>query len=76
MALGLRLVDEVSDDLRPPLRAFRGYIDTLVANWELLDPSQRDELLGCALRSADELEGAIQALEARLEAVDLQAAAP
>jgi K+-sensing histidine kinase KdpD len=73
MALGLRLSDEVSGDLRPPLRAFKAYIETLVANWDLLDPSQRDELLVSALKRADELELTIQALEARLEAADMQA---
>jgi K+-sensing histidine kinase KdpD len=72
MALGLRLSDEVSGDLRPPLRAFKAYIETLVANWDLLDPSQRDELLVSALKRADELELTIQALEARLEAADMQ----
>jgi K+-sensing histidine kinase KdpD len=75
MALGLRLSDEVSGDLRPPLRAFKAYIETLVANWDLLDPSQRDELLVSALKRADELELTIQALEARLEAADMQALA-
>ena len=72
MALGLRLSDEVSGDLRPPLRAFKAYIETLVTNWDLLDPSQRDELLQSALKRVDELEVTIQALEARLEAAEVQ----
>jgi hypothetical protein len=75
MPLGLRLSDEVANDLRPPLRAFRAYVETLLANWEVLDPSQRDELLGSALRRADELELSLEALEARLEAADLHALA-
>lgn len=76
MALGMRLSDEVSGDLRPPLRAFKAYLETLMANWDLLDPSQRDELLVAALKRADELEVNIQALEARLEAADMQRLQP
>jgi K+-sensing histidine kinase KdpD len=67
----LGLVDEACSDLRPPLRAFRACIETLLVNWELLDPSQRDELLGSALSRADELGRSIEALEARLEAAAL-----
>jgi hypothetical protein len=69
VALGLRLVDEVVHELWAPLRACKVCIETLLANWELLDPSQRDELLAAALKRADELEYSLQALEARLEAV-------
>jgi hypothetical protein len=68
MALGLTIVDEVASDLLPPLRAVKAYIETLWVNWELLDPAQREELLCSALRRSDELEYAIHALEARLEA--------
>ena len=70
MALGLSLVDEMSSDLRPPLRAVKAYLETLWVNWKVLDPAQRDELLSSALRRADELEYTVAALEARLQAAD------
>jgi K+-sensing histidine kinase KdpD len=76
VALGLLLVDEVAHELRAPLRACKACIETLLANWELLDPSQRDELLAAALKRTDELEYSLQALEARLEAVDERALTP
>jgi K+-sensing histidine kinase KdpD len=76
VALGLRLVDEVAHELWAPLRACKACIETLLANWELLDPSQRDELLAAALKRADELEYSLQALEARIEAVDEHALTP
>ncbi len=68
--LGLRLIDEVSNDLRPPLTVIKGCAETVLSNWEELDPGERDELLGAALRGADELVVSIEALESRLEAVD------
>jgi K+-sensing histidine kinase KdpD len=70
--LGLRLVDEVSDDLRTPITIIKGCIETVLANPDQLDASQRDELLRSALRGADHLVATVQALEARLEAADHQ----
>lgn len=69
-ALGLRLIDEVSHDLRPPVAVIKGCLETVLSNWDLLDASQREELLAAALRSADELVSGVEMLEARLEAVE------
>jgi K+-sensing histidine kinase KdpD len=68
--LGLKLIDEVSNDLRPPITVIKGCVETVLSNWHQLDPEARDELLGAALHGADELVVSLEALEARLEAVD------
>jgi K+-sensing histidine kinase KdpD len=69
-ALGLSLVDEVSQDLRPPLTIVKGCLETVLSNWDALDVSQRSELLGAALKSADDLTASIELLEARLLAME------
>jgi K+-sensing histidine kinase KdpD len=69
-ALGLSLVDEVSQDLRPPLTIVKGCLETVLSNWDALDVSQRSELLGAALKSADDLTASIELLEARLLAIE------
>ncbi|HEX2235771.1 MAG TPA: hypothetical protein VHK89_05810 [Actinomycetota bacterium] len=69
-ALGLSLVDEVSQDLRPPLTIVKGCLETVLSNWDALDGSQRSELLGAALKSADDLTASIELLEARLLAIE------
>jgi K+-sensing histidine kinase KdpD len=68
--LGLGLVDEVTNDLRPPLTVVKGSLETVLSNWEVLDASQREELLGAALKSANELASGVEMLEARLGAVE------
>jgi K+-sensing histidine kinase KdpD len=69
-ALGLKLIDEVSTDLRPPVTVIKGCLETVLSNWDLLDGSQRQELLATALKGADELVAGVEMLEARLEAVE------
>ena len=68
--LGLNLVDEVSSDLRPPLGAIRGCVAAVLSEWDALDDARREELLASALEGANELAACLQALEARLEAID------
>jgi K+-sensing histidine kinase KdpD len=68
--LGLSILDEVSNDLRSPLTVVKGCVETVLANWDELDRSERDELLGAALNSAEELVVSVEALEARLQVVD------
>jgi K+-sensing histidine kinase KdpD len=69
-ALGLSLVDEVSQDLRPPLTIVKGCLETVLSNWDVLDATQRSELLKAALKSADDLTASVELLEARLLAVE------
>lgn len=69
-ALGLSLVDEVSQDLRPPLTIVKGCLETVLSNWQVLDATQRSELLKAALKSADDLTASVELLEARLLAVE------
>jgi K+-sensing histidine kinase KdpD len=69
-ALGLSLVDEVSHDLRPPLTIVKGCLETVLSNWDVLDATQRSELLKAALKSADDLTASVELLEARLLAVE------
>ncbi|MFN2490518.1 MAG: hypothetical protein ABR529_12425 [Actinomycetota bacterium] len=73
--LGLRLVDEVSNDLRFPITVVKGCVETVRNNWEVLDAEGREELLSAALKSADELIVSVEALEARLEVIDQALAA-
>lgn len=68
--LGLGLVDEVSNDLRQPITVIKGCVETVMSRWDDLGPAQRRELLGTALEGADHLVLSLEALEARLEAVD------
>ncbi len=68
--LGLGLVDEVSNDLRQPITVIKGCVETVLSRWDELDPAQRRELLGAALEGTDHLVLSLEALEARLEAVD------
>jgi K+-sensing histidine kinase KdpD len=68
--LGLGLVDEVTNDLRPPLTVIKGCLETVLANWDTLDDAQREELLSAALKGADDLVAGVGMLEARLEAVE------
>jgi K+-sensing histidine kinase KdpD len=68
--LGLQLVDEVSNDLRPPATIIKGCLETVLSNWDLLDASQRAELLNAALKGADELIVGVEMLEARMQAVE------
>jgi K+-sensing histidine kinase KdpD len=74
-ALGLSLVDEVSQDLRPPLTIVKGCLETVLSNWDVLDATQRSELLKAALKSADDLTASVELLEARLLAVEQARAA-
>ena len=64
------LADEVSNDLRQPITVIKGCVETVLARWDELGPGQRRELLGAALQGADHLVVSLEALEARLEAVD------
>jgi K+-sensing histidine kinase KdpD len=68
--LGLGLVDEVSNDLRPPLTVIKGCVETVLLSWDQLEGAQRKELLTAALEGAEELVTSMEALEARLQAVD------
>ena len=68
--LGFGLVDEVSNDLRQPITVIKGCVETVMSRWDDLGPAQRRELLGAALEGADHLVLSLEALEARLEAVD------
>jgi signal transduction histidine kinase len=70
------LVASVSHDLRTPLAALRGYLDTLILKEGKLEPERQHEYLSVALRHADRLEHLIDdlfelaKLEARLEPPD------
>ena len=68
--LGLGLADEVSNDLRQPITVIKGCVETVLSRWDDLVPAQRRELLSAALQGADHLVLSLEALEARLEAVD------
>ena len=68
--LGLGLADEVSNDLRQPITVIKGCVETVLSRWDDLVPTQRRELLNAALQGADHLVLSLEALEARLEAVD------
>ena len=68
--LGLGLADEVSNDLRQPITVIKGCVETVLSRWDDLVPAQRRELLNAALQGADHLVLSLEALEARLEAVD------
>jgi len=68
--LGLGLADEVSNDLRQPITVIKGCVETVLSRWDDLVPDQRWELLNAALQGADHLVLSLEALEARLEAVD------
>jgi K+-sensing histidine kinase KdpD len=68
--LGMGLADEVSNDLRQPITVIKGCVETVLSRWDDLEPSQRRELLAAALQGADHLVVSLEALEARLEAVD------
>lgn len=67
------LVASVSHDLRTPLAALRGYLDTLILKQGKLEPERQREYLSVALRHADRLGRLIDdlfelaKLEARLE---------
>jgi len=68
------LVAQVSHDLRTPLAAVTGYLETLSMKAEAVDPEQRAEYLAIALRQSRRLGSMVEALFelARLEARDLQ----
>ena len=65
------LADEVSNDLRQPITVIKGCVETVLSRWDELGPGQREELLSAALQGTDHLVVSLEALEARLEAVDL-----
>ena len=65
----MKLADEVSQDLRPPLTVIRGCLETVVSHWDVLDATQRAELLDAALKGAEDLACSVEMLEARLVAV-------
>ena len=68
------LVAQVSHDLRTPLAAVTGYLETLSMKSGTVDDVRRAEYLEIALRQARRLGGMVDALFelARLEARDLQ----
>lgn len=68
------LVAQVSHDLRTPLAAVTGYLETLSMKAEAVDPEQRAEYLAIALRQSRRLGSMVEALFelARLEARDLR----
>ena len=68
------LVAQVSHDLRTPLAAVTGYLETLRMKSASLDEGRREEYLDIALRQARRLGGMVDALFdlARLEARDLE----
>jgi hypothetical protein len=69
-ALGLGLGDEVANDLHPPVTAIRACLEAVLTPSADLSPRARDGLVGAALREAETLAVALEALEARLEVVD------
>ena len=56
------LVGNVSHDLRTPLTAIRGFLETLVGHHNTLSPAERDDFLRTALRSAEALQSLIDDL--------------
>lgn len=48
-------VANVSHDLRTPTGAIQGYLETLTLRWKKLEPADRDQFLGSALRQAERL---------------------
>ena len=65
------LADEVSNDLRQPITVIKGCVETVLSRWDELSPVQRKELLSAALQATDHLVVSLEALEARLDVVDL-----
>lgn len=66
------MVAQVSHDLRTPLAALHGYLETLSMKAETLDARERDEYLAVALRQSDHLKRMLEDLFelAHLEARD------
>jgi len=56
------LITNVSHDLRTPIAALQGYLDTLVLKKADLSPAERDEYLGIALRQSERLGKLVQEL--------------
>ena len=52
----------VSHELRTPLTAAKGFVDTVLYQWDRLDEDRRKELLGRASRNAEELTRLIDKL--------------
>ncbi|MET0070250.1 MAG: HAMP domain-containing sensor histidine kinase [Candidatus Thiodiazotropha sp.] len=68
------LVAQVSHDLRTPLAALHGYLETVNMKGEELDEARRDEYLAIALNQSERLKGMVEELFelAQLEARDTQ----
>jgi signal transduction histidine kinase len=56
------LIANVSHDLRTPLVSMRGYLELLAAKGETLDPDQRREYLGIAVRQSEHLTALVDEL--------------
>ncbi len=65
-------VAHISHDLRTPLTALHGYLETLRLKWESLSESQRSEHIGSALNQSDRLRRLVDQLFelAKLDARD------
>ncbi|MBT3064346.1 MAG: HAMP domain-containing sensor histidine kinase [Candidatus Thiodiazotropha sp.] len=68
------LVAQVSHDLRTPLAALHGYLETVNMKGEELNEERRDEYLAIALNQSERLKGMVEELFelAQLEARDTQ----
>jgi signal transduction histidine kinase len=68
------LVAQVSHDLRTPLAALHGYLETVNMKGEDLDESRKDEYLAIALNQSERLKGMVEELFelAQLEARETQ----
>jgi len=69
-----RLVAQVSHDLRTPLAALHGYLETLQMKGDAIDPATRAEYLEIALRQSGRLKRMVEELFelAHLEAREMQ----
>lgn len=56
------LIAQISHDLRTPLAATHGYLETLSMEDEMLDPARRKEYLAIALRQSESLRRMIEQL--------------
>jgi signal transduction histidine kinase len=56
------LVGHISHDLRTPLAAIQGYVETVLIAGDRLDPPERERHLRTALRHADQLDHRVKAL--------------